>query len=318
MATCCSVTFVVFATLIMGASIASLNLPMFIFVDGVFSDNGGSSDSGDVKTADVQRSLAHRVLGHTVRGTRAAAATHRNTFSEQGLPLPDGSAQCPFFNQTCDIYGASQISTDQFLELVGCGDKIGAPKDPKFPRLWSILAVSLSGVTFGLSIVHMVRSSATVRRGSGLKFIIAGIALVHAGVCAYSSFLQSQITQCLTDSVEVQLLFAGSTLVMVSMIALAFGGAIMFFCAIGMALSWCVSCCGAPPGNTYQGNNMYQQGVQINMMTTYPQDYPYGNLPPPAQNPGYAQPPQPNGYPSQQQQPAYPPQQTYDAPYKQY
>ncbi|CUE65751.1 transmembrane protein, putative [Bodo saltans] len=261
---------------------------------------------------------------NTVSGTRGAAASaaskNRKKFSEQNLPLPDGSGQCPFFNKACDgmneYPGYPAITTDQFLEMVGCGNKIGATNDPQYPRLWSIVASSLSGLTFGLSIVHMVHSSSVIRRGSALKFIIATIALVHAAVCGYSAYLQSQITMCLTDSVPVEIIFAGSTLIMVSMIALCFAGGVMFFCAIGMALSSCVSCCGAPPGNAYQGNNIYQQGVQINMMQTYPQEYPYGNLPPPAQNPGYAQPPQ-NGYPSPQQN-AYPPQQAYDAPYKQY
>lgn len=312
MATCCSITFVVFSFMVMAASIASVNLPLFIIVgDGSFDGSGSEGRVGAGGSA-----IGHhftRMLGH--ESTQATGSTveqdsfraKRKTFNEQNLPLPEGSFQCPFFDHACA--GTNQNSdevdfpftTDELLDSCGCADKIGSSGDGRYPRLWSIVASPVSGVTFSLGIAHMIRSSRAGSKSGVLKASVTAAALLHVAVTTASIYLQSRITPCVSDCPVMQVVFGGKTIIMVSMIVESFASAVMFFCAIGMACSWCCACCGAPAGNAaaYPQNNVQVQ--MINYDNTYPAS-PYANLPPPAQNPAYGQ---PQNYPSAtaQQQP---------------
>jgi hypothetical protein len=317
MATCCSVTFVIFTFIAMSASIASVYFPLFIFVDssGSINVNPGSGSSASSMGGEAPHTSAialhvARAFGHAVVAPNEQTKAHgRKTFHEQFLPLPDGSMQCPFFDGPCRVDQTTiPLTTDEVLAICGCSDKIGSKGDASFPRFWSIVSSSLSGLVFASGIFHMIGSSNVRNRGAVLKFGVAGIAGAHVAVSAISVVLQSRITPCLTNSPVVQLALGGSTLIMISLIVEGFACAVMFFCALGMALSWCMTCCGAPPGNQVIGNQQMQIQMVNNAYSPYPvgNEYPavaYGNLPPPAQNPAYTQPPY--GSPTQQYKQQY-------------
>jgi hypothetical protein len=284
--TCCGCTFLVLATLSMACSLAALWLPFVV----VIPDNGsGSSESNDGTTSS--RALAPLIKSHVLKAAPSNDDTKSRHMKQQQLSgLPDNSAQCPFLNGPCWL-GSVELTkdgisfqTDDLVQASGC-NALGDPEDPGHTRFWASVAAALSGVTLLVAIGHASKGNNFGQNAAMIKFGAAGIAGMHVGACLAAIAQEAPISKCVQNTfVDILDFVPGSyTIIMISLLMTICAGALQFLNAVGMLLSWCVSCCGAPAGRDYMvvvvsAQTMNEQPLYPAQMGTLPP------LPPPQQS----------------------------------
>jgi hypothetical protein len=223
--TCCGIMFLVVALFAMGCSLAALWLPMVMVVPGngapTFPSGGSSSSSSSSSNGDAKHSML------VMLGTRARTAALKSprSFKQQELTgLPDGTAQCPFFNNYCyiddvklevDNFG---LRTDDLVLLANC-NALGTLGDNSKTRFWVIVSAALSCATV----------------------LVA---------CGHASILEGPIASCLQDFLNAgyETLPGTYYIIFLSLLMTAVAAGLNVFNAIGMMLSYCMGCCGAPAG----------------------------------------------------------------------
>ncbi|CUE65760.1 membrane-associated protein, putative [Bodo saltans] len=275
--TCCGCTFLVIASLAMACSIGALWLPFLVVIPENNINNDGTTASSSA--------LAPLISSHARKAAATSSSSKVRSMKEQQLSgLPDNSAQCPFFNGPCWV-GSHPLSTDDVailqtlhvVALAGCS-ALGTPEDPGHSRFWACVAAALSGATLLIAIGHASKGNNFGHNAAMIKFGAAGVAGMHVGASIAAIAQEGPIAKCVQNAfVDLVDFIPGSyTIIMLSLLMTICASGLQFLNAIGMLLSWCVSCCGAPAGRDYML-------VIVNAQTTYEQPlYPgqMGTLPP--------------------------------------
>lgn len=290
--TCCGITFVVVALVAMGCSLAALWMPMVVVVpeDSTYAFPSGGSTSS-TSSSSGNGDARHSMLA--MLGTRAhAAATERakspRSFKKQELTgLPDGTAQCPFFNNFCYIndikleYDNIGLRTDDLIAVANC-NSLGDIGDNSKTRFWVIVSASLSCATVLIAVGHAWKGNDFGSHAALVKFGAAGIAGAHVGASALVFILEGPIARCLqnflTDLYDE--LPGTYYIIFISIIFTAAAACFNAFNALGMMLSYCMGCCGAPAGRdirTMRGAQ-YTYGGQPLMNAQQPTYDAYGRV----------------------------------------
>jgi hypothetical protein len=252
--TCCGIMFLVVALFAMGCSLAALWLPMVMVVpeNGAPTFPSGGSSSSSSSNGDAKHSML------AMLGTRAHAAALKTprSFKQQELSgLPDGTAQCPFFNNFCYIDDVKLeidnvgLHTDDLVLLANC-NALGTLGDNSKTRFWVIVSAALSCATVLVGCGHAHKGNDFGSNAALIKFGAAAIAGGHVGASALVFILEGPIASCLQDFLNglYETLHGTYYIIFLSLLVTAVAAGLNFFNAIGMMLSYCMGCCGAPAG----------------------------------------------------------------------
>ncbi|CUE65798.1 transmembrane protein, putative, partial [Bodo saltans] len=141
------------------------------------------------------------------------------------------------------------VRTNDLVRIAGC-DSLGVIGNDIKSRFWAVTAAAMSAMTFLIAICHARKGNNFGNYAGLIKFGAAGIAAAHVGACGAVFLLEAPISSCVVNYLTSVYDELNGTYLIV-MLSLMFNYAaagLNFLNALGMMLSYCVSCCGAPAG----------------------------------------------------------------------